>query len=391
MQSTENTSATTNDKSSSLNPRSMKAPAPRCPARCAMPFSQLPYRNGIMPPLPDPHKQIATGVFEEKPLQHLGITHIKYEVDKKYPVTGNKGQERRTFLIIIGIVLGIIVLIAASVGVLYAVGVLGGKGDPKEHDVKQSWKEIVFSSNGYANMAWCPQGEPDCQENDYSSTATFDYVYVDMFDTNAETIEELKTKAVVICYISGGSFEDDRPDSMLFPPASLGQILGNWPDEKYFDIRPEQPHYDQLKTIMAYRASLAAQKGCQAVEWDNVDCWQNQCIQHIFPGDQTMAANQIIWNRFLAEITHKNGMSAGLKNDIDQIEELVDDFDFAINENCFAYDECDLMLPFIEQGKAVMLAIDEYYGLDYHLACEYSESNNMMPLLAEKGGWMKCP
>lgn len=46
-------------------------------------------------------------------------------------------------------------------------------------------------------------------------------------------------------------------------------------------------------------------------------------------------------------------MSVGLKNDLDQIPELVDDFDFAVNEQCAQYDECADLTPFIEAGKAV--------------------------------------
>ena len=51
-------------------------------------------------------------------------------------------------------------------------------------------------------------------------------------------------------------------------------------------------------------------------------------------------------------------MSIGLKNDLDQIEQLVEDFDWALNEQCFEYEECDLLLPFIDAGKAV-------FGVEY--------------------------
>jgi len=33
--------------------------------------------------------------------------------------------------------------------------------------------------------------------------------------------------------------------------------------------------------------------------------------------------------------------------------DLVDDYDFAINEECFTYGECDLPAPFVERNKAV--------------------------------------
>jgi hypothetical protein len=44
---------------------------------------------------------------------------------------------------------------------------------------------------------------------------------------------------------------------------------------------------------------------------------------------------------------------AGLKNDLSQINILVDDFDFAINEQCWQYRECGRLRPFTEAAKAV--------------------------------------
>ena len=54
------------------------------------------------------------------------------------------------------------------------------------------------------------------------------------------------------------------------------------------------------------------------------------------------AADQLNYNRFLASAAHARGLSVGLKNDIDQIDALVDPttvggtdfFDWALNEQC---------------------------------------------------------
>ena len=54
----------------------------------------------------------------------------------------------------------------------------------------------------------------------------------------------------------------------------------------------------------------------------------------------------------------RRGLSIGLKNDLDQIPDLVGDFDWALNEQCFEFDECDTLLPFIQAGKAV-------FGVEY--------------------------
>ena len=49
-------------------------------------------------------------------------------------------------------------------------------------------------------------------------------------------------------------------------------------------------------------------------------------------------------------------MAVALKNDPKQARQLVGDFDFAIVEECFQYDECGYYKPFIEAGKAVFEA-----------------------------------
>jgi hypothetical protein len=46
-------------------------------------------------------------------------------------------------------------------------------------------------------------------------------------------------------------------------------------------------------------------------------------------------------------------MSAGLKNDPDQAQDLEPYFDFELDEQCFQYNECSSFTPFITAGKAV--------------------------------------
>ncbi len=62
------------------------------------------------------------------------------------------------------------------------------------------------------------------------------------------------------------------------------------------------------------------------------------------------------FNRFLAAAAHARGLSIGLKNDLDQVATLEGDFDWALNEQCFQYDECGKLRPFVDAGKAVFVA-----------------------------------
>lgn len=63
--------------------------------------------------------------------------------------------------------------------------------------------------------------------------------------------------------------------------------------------------------------------------------------------------DQLRDNRFIARLAHERGLSVRLKNDLPQISALLDDFDFAVNEQCAQLDECDRLSPFIRAGKAV--------------------------------------
>lgn len=171
---------------------------------------------------------------------------------------------------------------------------------------------------------------------------------IDIFDNDASVVASLHAQGrKVIGYFSAGSWEDWRPDADQFPPEVLGNDNG-WPGEKWLDIR----QLDVLGPIMEARMDLAAQKGFDGVEPDNVDGYSNKT------GFPLTYQDQLNYNIFLANAAHERGLSVALKNDIEQIVDLEPYFDWALNEQCFQYRECDWpnggLLNFINAGKAVM-------------------------------------
>jgi len=95
---------------------------------------------------------------------------------------------------------------------------------------------------------------------------------IDLFDTPKSTIESLQNKGIkVICYFSAGSWEDWRDDADDFPKSVLGSNLEGWAGEKWLDVS----EYEKFADIMEARLDLAVTKGCDAVEPDNVDGYQN--------------------------------------------------------------------------------------------------------------------
>lgn len=166
---------------------------------------------------------------------------------------------------------------------------------------------------------------------------------IDMFDNSASVVASLHSKGrKVVCYVDVGTWENWRPDAGKFP-ASVKGLNNGWPGEKWLDIR----RITTLGPILTARLDLCAAKGFDAVEPDNVDGYSNTTG---FPLTYT---DQINFNTFIASEAHKRGLSVALKNDLDQVSDLLPKFDWSLDEQCFEYQECSSLVPFIQAGKAV--------------------------------------
>lgn len=175
---------------------------------------------------------------------------------------------------------------------------------------------------------------------DMASVEVFD---LDLFATSEAQIKELhKQGKKVICYFSAGTLEEGRPDTAQFPAATRGNKLKDWEKESWLDIKNPQ-----VRSVMINRMELAREKNCDAIDPDNVDEFTHQS------GFTITKADQLEYNKFLAQEAHRRNLLIGLKNDLQQVGDLVDDFDFAINESCADYDECQLLKPFVLRGKPV--------------------------------------
>ena len=200
---------------------------------------------------------------------------------------------------------------------------------------------------------WQLSGEIDVTYN-------VDLYDVDLFEVPDSTIVVLQASGKkVICYFSGGSSEDWRPDYSRFTGTDKGKKMSGWAGERWLDIRSPN-----VLDIMHDRLDLAVKKGCDGVEPDNMDGFTNST------GFPLTADDQLAYNRMIANAAHQRGLSVGLKNDGGQAAELVDWFDFSLNEECHKFEECDELQPFIGAGKPVFNA-------------EYSSSGSKADALAE--------
>ena len=169
---------------------------------------------------------------------------------------------------------------------------------------------------------------------------------IDLFDAPSSVFDELHAAdRIVICYFSAGSYEEWRDDASEFSEADLGEPLDGWEGERWVDVRS-----GSLRSLMERRLDLADERGCDGVEPDNVTAYNNET------GFEITAADQLSFKTFLADSSHERGLLVGLKNDLEQIPDLVSQFDFAVNEECLEYDECEAYGPFVDADKPVFSA-----------------------------------
>jgi glycosyl hydrolase family 114 len=170
---------------------------------------------------------------------------------------------------------------------------------------------------------------------------------------NAGVIDTLhRLGKVVICYMDSGAWESYRPDASLFPAAVIGNNTG-WDGERWLDIRLASRA--SFAPLIWSRMDVARSIGCDGIEPD-----QNNPIGND-PGFPITVADQTSWYLEVATQAHARGLSVGMKNGIESINTAtVSAFDWALNEECFQYDECDTLAPFVRAGKAVFQV--EYQG-----------------------------
>lgn len=260
------------------------------------------------------------------------------------------------------------------VTVLALAGCSGTGGEDGEDDNTRSPSPTSSPWRPRPGLAW--QWQLDSRVDPSVDVPVYD---IDGFENTAADVSRLKRDGRrVICYINVGAWEDFRPDKDTFPRSVLGEENG-WAGERWLDIRK----VSVLRPIMERRFDMCRDKGFDAVEPDNMDGYKNTT------GFPLKAADQLRYNRLIADLAHDRGMSVGLKNDLGQIPQLVDDFDFAVNEQCAQYHECAELTPFIEAGKA---AFHVEYELPTSDFCADSRRLKLSSLLKkyELGVWREA-
>ncbi|KAJ5555298.1 hypothetical protein N7535_007737 [Penicillium sp. DV-2018c] len=250
--------------------------------------------------------------------------------------TGWWGWSTKKKVLIIGTI--VVVIIALGVGLGAGLGIgLKGSGDDDE--------EPTGPVN--TTVKWQPEVGTKWQivlKTDNLDTSVDAPVYdIDLFDNDKSTIADLKAEGrKVICYFSAGTYEDWRDDADEFDKADLGKNLDEWPGEKWLNVKSAK-----VRKIMQARLDVAVEKGCDGVDPDNIDGYDNDNGLGL---TKAMAISYVNW---LASQSHSRGLSVGLKNGGAIIPSVIENMQWCVNEQCAQYDECDTYAAFVDADKPV--------------------------------------
>lgn len=177
----------------------------------------------------------------------------------------------------------VLVVISLSVGL--GVGLTrdqGGDDDGSEGDGSNEDGSTISKGNEtnldgrplVRSSKWTPKVDDSWQiilrntiDINTDLTPDVDVWDIDVYENEAITIDKLHdADRKVICYFSAGSWEDWRDDKDQFAEEDLGKPLVGWPHERWLKLSSPK-----VRDIMRNRIAVAAAKGCDAIDPDNVD------------------------------------------------------------------------------------------------------------------------
>jgi hypothetical protein len=141
-----------------------------------------------------------------------------------------------------------------------------------------------------------------------------------------------------ICYVNGFQTQPGEVDQwsgeLVLQRDGAPVVDPAWPDEYLLDTSTAQRR-DAIAEVVAPWIEGCADAGFDAVEFDNLDSYTRS------DGALTFADNLALATTYV-RLAHDEGLAAGQKNAAEDAQRLHDDagFDFAVAEECAAYDEC---------------------------------------------------
>jgi hypothetical protein len=174
--------------------------------------------------------------------------------------------------------------------------------------------------------------------------------------------------AIAVCYVDVGTLENGRPDYSDFPSSVVGPGVQGWPGENWLLVTAANQSVI-LPLMKARFMNWCQAKGFDAVEPDNLDAWTN--ISGVSEADN------LAYDLAIGQLAHSLSLSVGLKNvmtDVpsSQYAAFLGTFDWALNEQCYEYNECGAYTAtgsFLPANKAV-------FDVEYNVAPNCTQANS---------------
>jgi len=201
-----------------------------------------------------------------------------------------------------------------------------------------------------------------------------------VFDLDPDSVTAAQVAAInargtkTVCYVSVGTLENYRSDVNSFPASVIGKTYGNWPDERFLDIR----NTAVLLPLMQARFQKCKDMGFAAIEPDNMDVYTNNS------GFAITKADTINYVLKLADIAHGMGLEIAQKNVPELTPLLVSSLDFAITESCYQDGWCNAVTGYTAQGKDILDAEYNDRPIDFPVACGYAANNTIKMILKNR-------
>ncbi|KAJ5115239.1 hypothetical protein NUU61_000998 [Penicillium alfredii] len=208
-------------------------------------------------------------------------------------------------------------------------------------------REVLRKRESDNGSTWQPEPNTKWQiklEGKLQDTSVDAPIYdIDLFENTPAGISELHDRGrKVICYFSAGTYEGWRQDKDKFvEETDLGKELEDW-NERWLNVKSTN-----VQKIMQARLDLAQEKGCDGVDPDNIDGFDND------NGLGLTLDDAVAYVKFLASEASARGMSIGLKNGAQLVDSVIEDVQWSVNEQCAQFKECGDFAAFIEAGKPV--------------------------------------
>ncbi|SEQ28123.1 Glycoside-hydrolase family GH114 [Lentzea albida] len=145
-----------------------------------------------------------------------------------------------------------------------------------------------------------------------------------------------------VCYVNG--FQTQPQDRELWLTRRGHLVLKDsggepvidpeWPDELLVDTSSPS-NRDELARLVGESITRCADRGFQSVEIDNLDSYSRS-------GDRLTAEHNLAFAALLSARAHDRGLPIGQKNSAEISRRAHDEvgFDFAVTEECHAFNEC---------------------------------------------------